>query len=92
MLQSKELALVHERLKNTAHHRLNEDVKDLKASIEECKQQISESKEVEKDRSAKHKEALYKIKNADELKKKELKVSPSLFRHHSYLIKNLLGR
>jgi len=71
--KSKELGLVHERLKNTAHHRLNEDVKELRANIEEYKQQIVESKEIEKDRAAKHKDVLYKIKNADEIKKKELK-------------------
>ena len=65
---------IHERMKNTDHHRLNEKVKDLKADIETSKQQIVEAKEIEKDRTQKHKDALYKIKNADELKKKELKV------------------
>ena len=69
------MALVHERLKNTAHHRLNEDVKELRANIEEYKQHITDSKNIEKDRAAKHKDVLYKIKHADELKKKELKVN-----------------
>ena len=68
------MALVHERLKNTAHHRLNENVKELRASIEEYKSQIVEAKAVEKERTEKHKDALYRIKHADELKKKELKV------------------
>jgi len=71
--KSKELEQIHERMKNTDHHRLNEKVKDLKADIETSKQQIVEAKEIEKDRTQKHKDALYKIKNADELKKKELK-------------------
>merc|ERR1712141_724920 len=73
--KSNQLALVRERLKNTQHHRLNEAVTELKSNITIYHDQINEAKETEKQGKQKSSEIEYKIKNAAEIKKKELKDS-----------------
>ena len=73
--KSNQLSLVRERLKNTQHHRLNEAVTELKSNITIYHDQINEAKETEKQGKQKSSEIEYKIKNAAEIKKKELKDS-----------------
>ena len=71
--KSNQLALVQARLKNTQHHRLNEAVSELRANITNYQNQIKDSKEIEKQGKQKSGDIEYKIKNAAEIKKKELK-------------------
>ena len=54
--------------------RLNEAVAELGANINQYKDQIKESKEIEKTNKQKPTDIEYKIKNAAEIKKKEQKV------------------
>ena len=54
--------------------RLNEAVAELGANINQYKDQIKESKEIEKTNKQKTTDIEYKIKNAAEIKKKEQKV------------------
>ena len=54
--------------------RLNEAVAELGANINQYKDQIKESKEIEKNNKQKTTDIEYKIKNAAEIKKKEQKV------------------
>ena len=54
--------------------RLNEAVAELGANINQYKDQIKESKEIEKTNKQKTVDIEYKIKNAAEIKKKEQKV------------------
>ena len=54
--------------------RLNEAVAELGSNINRYKDQIKESKEIEKNNKQKTTDIEYKIKNAAEIKKKEQKV------------------
>ena len=73
--KSNQLALLRERLKNTQHHRLNEAVIELRTNITHYQNQIKAAKETEKQGKQKSNDIEYKIKNAAEIKKKELKES-----------------
>ena len=59
--------------------RLNEAVAELGANINQYKDQIKESKEIEKTNKQKTTDIEYKIKNAAEIKKKEQKVRDAFF-------------
>ena len=71
--KTNQLTLVRERLKNTQNFRLNEAVSELKSNITNYQHQIKEAKDVEKLSKQKSSDIEYKIKNAAEIKKKELK-------------------
>ncbi|XP_059091946.1 structural maintenance of chromosomes protein 2-like [Tigriopus californicus] len=71
--RSHELERVRDRVKNTAHHQLFEEMEALKKQCLELEEAVQASREVEVDGSKKVKELEYKIKNAKQLKEKELK-------------------
>ena len=68
--------------------RLNEAVAELGANINQYKDQIKESKEIEKNNKQKTTDIEYKIKNAAEIKKKEQKVRKCQM--HSYCDKGVM--
>ena len=65
-------------MKQTNHHQLAEDAKKLEAEITEQEEAVQAAQIIEKEGGGKVQELEYKIKNAKQLKEKELKVCNSV--------------
>ena len=74
-IKQHELELIRERLKTTRHFQLNEEVKNYEIENTELEQKLKEAKLLQSQGDNKVKELEYKIRNAKELKEKELKAA-----------------
>jgi len=72
-LRSHEAELCRGRLQQGAHHRIQEEVNALKATIEECEETVKRCREEEKEGDKQVKDLTEKIRNAKALKEKQLK-------------------
>lgn len=74
-LRQHELEMIKNRLKQTLHHQLREEVENLVVSTREVKEGVERAKTIVKDGAKRVKDLEYKITNAKELKAKEMKAA-----------------
>lgn len=74
-IKEHELAAVKEALESTRHHQLASEVKEMQDQCSELEAAVKEAKLIQSQSANKMKELEYKIKNAKELKEKELKAA-----------------
>jgi len=74
-LKQAELDMTRNRLKQTLHHQLKEEVEKLQQANDEVTKGVDDAKALVKEGNAKIKDLEYKINNAEELKAKEMKTA-----------------
>jgi len=74
-LKQTKLEAVRERLRQTVHHQLTEDVQQLQAEIQAIHDGVEEAKQTVAEGNKKLKELEYKVKNAKQLREKEMKTT-----------------
>ena len=74
-LRQHELEMIRNRLKQTLHHQLQEEVEKLVEATKEVNEGVARAKNIVKDGAKKVKDLEYKINNAAELKAKEMKAA-----------------
>lgn len=74
-LKQTELSMIKGRLQQTVHHQLAEEVKELEASTQAVKTGVEQAKVTVAEGTKKLKDLEYKVKNAKELREKELKAA-----------------
>ena len=74
-LKKHELDMINERLQTTRHHQLAQEVGEMENQNQQLQNDLKEAKLLQDQGSNKMKELEYKIKNAKELKAKEMKAA-----------------
>jgi len=77
VLKQTELGMIRNRLQQTVHHQLAEEVKELEAQTQAVKDGVVQARETVKERTQKLKDLEYRVKNAKEIREKELKTAES---------------
>ncbi|XP_049787512.1 structural maintenance of chromosomes protein 2 [Schistocerca cancellata] len=72
-VKTHKLSLLQNQLEHTAHHRLMQEIEQIKADIKELEEKVEKCKQIEKDGAKKVKDLEYQVEHAKEVIEKERK-------------------